>query len=1369
MLGHLTFLFEPRSGTSDTALTVQTRLCKEVLDNIILAAAHKLRAVLTAGNWDTWLRLLIGVVDSIFMNKAKTTPPMHNILCRALSAPALRVLLEVLLLSQNRDPAIWNSIVSLMPNWIRVSTIQHWSSVSNALTLRVLSLMYGPKFGSNSANNLFIDWIVEDRGSVKSTLVLDHDFVFFAWRRFMALLPEPQTMTDPEVYRSFFYGVSRMVEHYIKVMDLGPHCPLASKQKLPNGNTVLALLGRWLFNALLTDRPGSEDGTSSAAYAICKLFCRTPTSPNEPAFQPEHLAALYASLSRILVKNHTDKVLSSVILSAKNIFIHEFPGSELLIPPFLFAGAALWREAGTDPNARSSFIDIISSLCCIADHFKDAKLFSKLNYEISYGSSARVSPVVAQFQTVRSHLQVLLSVAISKEENPRNIVRLLHVVTAFLHDFANDENNKAAADDYALFMASTISEICRKCREVWNPEVVVQGYAALSSMADLVPLMGTNANMTTKLVVRSISDHLTLLTNNAAAKGEEREALDKIIHRALLTLTDWWMTDPNLPASIDAATIQAVVKSIVACLGLVTKSYLPPSLVRNAAEFALFHFTSSANFPLSVGPQRVSSEISEEDILKVIPNVDSTDPAITQHARYFLLDDSIILTLIDVPGPKRDSNPLQEPQQCDVYIIIRDIHGRHVWKTQSTYYEREDGLNPPYDNLPNPAVTKDPLVRDRYEQDIQHELYHDLINYLNSLRADRTYPGSVLSQTEAFVANEKSFLQATSYGLDVDIRYRLPEYHDPYVGLNTRFQFGRVFLSNLGLATPETFNRLVTLDARPGFVNHLKTLDNTNERSYMSVGVVLMQQMPKKPFEYLADQSAGPQDYQDFVASLGWGVNLWDHTGYRGPLVPSATGDYAPYYANYCTEVIFTVANWIPNAESVEATITKKRKALAASPVLIVWSVTGEYEIPATSREYLHIVIQPMKSGLYRVRLVTRENRPSPAGPLVDNMKLSKRVLGPMVRATAIACTRHLQPESAVLAPTALRKAKIDEFSKLYTRPLQFDDWMLNLMSGRLAPEAAQNTGTTTANASNKPPVDMEATVAGVMGSSAPQPVLNPHSSIYGLSALASSAPSNTNTLVPSGSLSSRSNEGASTHPRDPIGRTLSVSAQSSHGSPPSPRANSIAGTSPQGTAPISGSNHMTAAPASHPPANNTTSPTVIVNIDGSTTSAEHLATSDGGSESGEGTPKGQRSLSTSSGHGDSPQGTETGEAPSSARGPPSSALPAVPAAYKGPATRTPPPPYNPQPGTTTPAAGTSTGAPAATANTPPPANNTTGTNTAAPSSPGTQGGATTSAGGPTANVQQNQQRKGSGFSFFKSKDKDKDKKPEEKKDPKKK
>lgn len=45
-----------------------------------------------------------------------------------------------------------------------------------------------------------------------------------------------------------------------------------------------------------------------------------------------------------------------------------------------------------------------------------------------------------------------------------------------------------------------------------------------------------------------------------------------------------------------------------------------------------------------------------------------------------------------------------------------------------------------------------------------------------------------------------------------------------------------------------------------------------------------------------------PEDYFDFLWSLGWQISLDNHPGYNGGL-SSDTSPNAPYFASYCVEV----------------------------------------------------------------------------------------------------------------------------------------------------------------------------------------------------------------------------------------------------------------------------------------------------------------------------------------------------------------------------------------------------------------------------------------------------------------------------------
>jgi hypothetical protein len=197
-----------------------------------------------------------------------------------------------------------------------------------------------------------------------------------------------------------------------------------------------------------------------------------------------------------------------------------------------------------------------------------------------------------------------------------------------------------------------IQEIIRNSRRKWSADVNLVAYAALSSLTYIYKHLDTTRLETARSIVVALAEVVMEYTNKTVNEWE-REDNDKLLQRALITMTDWFMVDPDFTASIDQASYAVLLKSIVTALGGVTAANTRPAApaptVRAAASFALNNLLyRAANFPTLSGPHRVSSEISEEDVLQQI----NSDPEIAkQHMRYFALDGSMILTLIDVPNP----------------------------------------------------------------------------------------------------------------------------------------------------------------------------------------------------------------------------------------------------------------------------------------------------------------------------------------------------------------------------------------------------------------------------------------------------------------------------------------------------------------------------------------------------------------------------------------------------------------------------------------------------------------------------------------------------------------------------------------------
>ena len=75
----------------------------------------------------------------------------------------------------------------------------------------------------------------------------------------------------------------------------------------------------------------------------------------------------------------------------------------------------------------------------------------------------------------------------------------------------------------------------------------------------------------------------------------------------------------------------------------------------------------------------------------------------------------------------------------------------------------------------------------------------------------------------------------------------------------------------------------------------------------------------------ILSNTGGSQDFEEFVAGLGWEVELETHTGFMGGLTRrGGTGETAPYYATSFMEVMFHASTRMPST-SEESMLQKTR------------------------------------------------------------------------------------------------------------------------------------------------------------------------------------------------------------------------------------------------------------------------------------------------------------------------------------------------------------------------------------------------------------------------------------------------------------
>lgn len=97
------------------------------------------------------------------------------------------------------------------------------------------------------------------------------------------------------------------------------------------------------------------------------------------------------------------------------------------------------------------------------------------------------------------------------------------------------------------------------------------------------------------------------------------------------------------------------------------------------------------------------------------------------------------------------------------------------------------------------------------------------------------------------------------------------------------------------------------------------------------------------------------------------------------------------------------------------------------------------------------IFLHPLESGLFRVKLVSYGNKLSIAGPLVSGQVVSRRVLGSLVRQTALNMARRRRLDSdSYQPPHVRRKLHIQEMVQKYRYDMTEPEFYSHLFTSPL-------------------------------------------------------------------------------------------------------------------------------------------------------------------------------------------------------------------------------------------------------------------------------------------------------------------------------
>nr|XP_013010099.1 ral GTPase-activating protein subunit alpha-1 isoform X1 [Cavia porcellus] len=491
------------------------------------------------------------------------------------------------------------------------------------------------------------------------------------------------------------------------------------------------------------------------------------------------------------------------------------------------------------------------------------------------------------------------------------------------------------------------------------------------------------------------------------------------------------------------------------------KTQMQQGLISIAARTVITHLVNHlGHYPMSGGPAMLTSQVCENHDNHYSESTElSPELFDSPNIQFFVLNNTTLVSCIQIRSeesmPGGGLSAGLASANSNVRIIVRDLSGKYSWDSAILYGPPPvSGFSEPTSlilSLSHQEKPEEPLMSNECLEDItikdglslqfkrfresvptwdtirdEEDVLDELLQYLGvtspeclqrtgiSLNIPAPQPVCISEKQENDVINailkqhteEKEFVEKHFNDLNMKaVEQDEPTPQKP----QSAFYYCRLLLSILGMNSWDKRRSFHLLKKNEKLLRELRNLDSRQCRETHKIAVFYVAEGQEDKHSILTN-IGGSQEYEDFVAGLGWEVNLTNHCGFMGGLQKNkSTGLTTPYFATSTVEVIFHVSTRMPSDS--DDSLTKKLRHLGNDEVHIVWSEhTRDYRrgiIPTEFGDVL-IVIYPMKNHMFSIQIMKKPEVPF-FGPLFDGAIVNGKVLPIMVRATAINASRALK------------------------------------------------------------------------------------------------------------------------------------------------------------------------------------------------------------------------------------------------------------------------------------------------------------------------------------------------------------------------
>ncbi|XP_030415126.1 ral GTPase-activating protein subunit alpha-1 isoform X9 [Gopherus evgoodei] len=491
------------------------------------------------------------------------------------------------------------------------------------------------------------------------------------------------------------------------------------------------------------------------------------------------------------------------------------------------------------------------------------------------------------------------------------------------------------------------------------------------------------------------------------------------------------------------------------------KTHMQQGLISVAARTVITHLVNHlGHYPMSGGPAMLTSQVCENN-----DNPYSESPELSPelfespNLQFFVLNNTSLVSCIQIQAeenmPGGGLSAGLASANSNVRIIVRDLSGKYSWDSailygpsslcglsEHTFLALSVFQQEKPEDAPSSDHVEDVSIRDRIALQVkrnfretvptwdtireEEDALDELLHYLGvtspeclqragvSLNIPAPQPICISEKQENDVINailkqhteEREFVEKHFSDLNMKaVEQDEPTPQKP----QSAFYYCRLLLSILGMNSWDKRRSFHLLKKNEKLLRELRNLDSRQCRETHKIAVFYVAEGQEDKHSILTN-TGGSQAYEDFVAGLGWEVNLTNHCGFMGGLQKNkSTGLTTPYFATSTVEVMFHVSTRMPSDS--DDSLTKKLRHLGNDEVHIVWSEhTRDYRrgiIPTEFGDVL-IVIYPMKNHMFSIQIMKKPEVPF-FGPLFDGAIVNGKILPIMVRATAINASRALK------------------------------------------------------------------------------------------------------------------------------------------------------------------------------------------------------------------------------------------------------------------------------------------------------------------------------------------------------------------------